>query len=104
MIPDLPEGISDENMLDFYDKLAGNLQDQSTIHIHWFTHSRNPSVCWICDLNLLVTKVIAICDKYITKSTVDIETASLSEDETESEIEYEGSEEPEYDTQEELGS
>ncbi len=52
-----------------------------------------------------------ITDKYITKSTVDLETTSMSEDETESEIdmppleeELELQNEPEYDTEEELGS
>ncbi len=115
MIPDLPEGISDENILDFYDKLAGNLQDQSTIHVNWFTHRRNPSVCWICDLNILLTKVLALTDTNITKSTVDLETTSMSEDETESESEKsligftnyneepeEKPNEPEFDTEEPL--
>ncbi len=97
MIPDLPEGISADKVLDFYSKLAGNLQDQSTIHINWFTHRRNPSVCWICDLHIINSKIIALCDSFITKSTVDLETTSMSEDETDFESENEGSTEPEYD-------
>ncbi len=108
LIPDLPEGISDESAMDFYSKLAGNLQDQSSIHINWFTHRGNPSVCWICDLNILLTKVIAMTDSNITKSTVDLETVVLSEDEHDSEIEgienslnYDDEGVPEYDTEEE---
>ncbi len=86
MIPDIPEGITDEQKLDFYSKIAGNLQDQSTIHIRWWTHRQNPSVCWICDINLLITKVLDITDKNITKSTVDIETSDMSEIEPDTEI------------------
>ncbi len=89
MIPDLPEGISADKVLDFYSKLAGNLQDQSTIHVNWHTHRRNPSVCWICDLNIMILKLITLSDKFITKSTVDLETELLSEDETDTEIESE---------------
>ncbi len=96
MIPDLSEGISDIHTLEFYDKIAANLSDQSTIHINWFTHKRNPSVCWFCDQTILITKLIALCDKNITKSTVDEETVTMSENETDSEIENEGSVEPEY--------
>ncbi len=87
MIPELPEGISADKVLDFYSKLAGNLQDQSSIHINWHTHRRNPSVCWICDLNILNSKLITLSNKFITKSTVDLETELLSESETDTEIE-----------------
>ncbi len=106
MIPDLPEGISIDKVLDFYSKLAGNLQDQSSIHVNWFTHRRNPSVCWICDLNIINAKLIALSDKFITKSTVDLETELLSENETDTEIEnlnYDEEHEfnePEYDIDE----
>ncbi len=101
MIPELPEGISADKVLDFYSKLAGNLQDQSSIHVNWFTHRRNPSVCWICDMNIINSKLIELAEQFITKSTVDLETVSLSEDETDSEIENEGSEEPEYNVSDE---
>ncbi len=87
MIPELPEGIPREKVLDFLSKLAGNLQDQSSIHVNWFTHRRNPSVCWICDLNILNSKLIGLADEFITKSTVDLETELLSENETDTEIE-----------------
>ncbi len=92
-------------MLDFYSKLAGNLSDQSTIHIRWWTHRQNPSVCWICDQNILLSKVMEITGRYITKSTVDMETSSMSEDDSDSEIENlnlneEEPNEPEYDVAE----
>ncbi len=107
MIPDLPEGIEPDKVLEFYDHIAANLSDQSTIHVNWFTHRRNPSVCWFCDQTILITKLIALCDSFITKSTIDIETASMSEDvtDTESEIDsevnqdyYTGEAVPEYET------
>ncbi len=109
MIPDLPEGISNEALLKFYDTLLGNLQDQSSIHINWFTHRGNPSVCWICDLGILSTKILDICNRLLTKSTVDLETVSLSENESDSEIDMKDSEEslnydeentPEYEVEE----
>ncbi len=108
MIPDLPSGISDSDMLDFYSKLAGNLSDQSTIHIRWWTHRQNPAVCWICDTGILINKILEITDRYITKSTIDMETSSMSEDDSEPEIEEslnrdeevapEDTNVPEYDT------
>ncbi len=107
MIPDLPESVTDSDLLEFYDKLAGNLSDQSTIHIHWWTHRQNPSVCHICDTHLLITKVIALASKYITKSPVDMGTYSSSENESISEIEdtisdrVKDSYEPEYDVEDE---
>ena len=106
MIPDLPPGIPADKVLDFYSKLAGNLQDQSTIHVNWHTHRRNPSVCWICDLNIMISKLITLAELFITKSTVDLETELLSESETDTEIEDEflnrndePSEEPEFETE-----
>jgi len=87
LIPDLPEGISDSDMLDFYSKLAGNLSDQSTIHIRWWTHRQNPSVCWICDMHTITSKILEITDRFISKSTVDMETSSMSENDSETEIE-----------------
>ncbi len=74
MIPDLPPSVSDEERLDFYDKLLSNLEDQSTIHLNWHTHKQNPSVCWICDIPILARKMLYIIDKNISKSTLDIET------------------------------
>ncbi len=104
MIPDLPEGMDQEDMLTFYDTLSGNLSDQSTIHMNWHTHRGNPSVCWICDMTTLLSRVLVLAmDKY-PKSTVDSKI-ELAEDETESDSEIEDnlnysdepSSEPEYD-------
>jgi len=82
MIPTLPDSISDLEQIEFYSSIAGNLSDQSSIHVHWHTHRQNPSVCWICDLNILVSKILLL-----TKSSLDMETESSSEDESDSEIE-----------------
>lgn len=84
MIPTLPSNISDKDQLDFLSTLAGNLADQSSIHINWHTHRQNPSVCWICDLNVLVSKIL-----FYTKSSLDIETENSSDDESDTEIELE---------------
>ncbi len=89
MIPDLPEEISKEGRLTFYDTLAGNLSEQGSIHIKWWTHRQNPSICWICDQQILITKLIVLLDSFITKSTVDIETGNMSEESIDTEIEEE---------------
>ncbi len=87
MIPDLPDGIDEFGMLKFYDTLSGNLSDQSTIHVHWWTHRQNPSVCWICDMTTLLSKVLTLAMSKYTKSTVDIETYESLEKDSDSEIE-----------------
>ncbi len=107
MIPELPEGIGEREILIFYDTLSGNLSDQSTIHKNWHTHRGNPSICWICDMTTLLSKVLTIALSKYTKSTVDMETDEV-QCETESDTEIETLErepesfiqnEPEYDVE-----
>ncbi len=102
MIPQLPEGMNQKEVLMFYDTLSGNLSDQSTIHKNWHTHRGNPSVCWICDLTTLLSKVLEISFDLLTKSTVDIETDEVQgETDSDTEIEIDNDEvidnEPEFD-------
>jgi len=104
MIPDLPEGMNDRDVLKFYDTLSGNLSDQSTIHKNWHTHRGNPSVCWICDMTTLLSKVLDIAFQINTKSTVDTETNEDQNDlDSDTEIELNINDEtvtdnePEYD-------
>ncbi len=103
MIPDLPDGIGEREILMFYDTLSGNLSDQSTIHKNWHTHRGNPSTCWICDMTTLLSKVLSIALSNYTKSTVDIETDEVQgETDSDTEIENDNFEEitenePEYD-------
>lgn len=85
MIPELPSNVTLEQKVDFYRKLWGNLSDQSTTHIGWFSHTRNPAVCWMCDLTSLTSILLHELEEFLTKSSVDLGTASLSEDEDESE-------------------
>ncbi len=98
MIPTLPSSISDEEQIEFYSSIAGNLSDQSSIHIHWHTHRQNPSVCWICDLNILVSKILLL-----TKSSLDMVTESSSDNESDTEIENDLNHDeegvPEYETE-----
>ncbi len=105
MIPDLPDGISVEDKLNFYDKLAGNLSDQSTVHVHWWTHRQNPSVCWVCDVITLLSKILDLSQPINPKSQTDMLTDESSEDESISEneenlnVDEETYNEPEYDTE-----
>ncbi len=97
MIPTLPSNVSTKDNLDFLSTIAGNLADQSTVHMNWHTHRQNPSVCWICDLNILVSKIL-----YYTKSSLDMVTELSSEDVSDSEIESLNKDEegvPEYDVE-----
>lgn len=87
MIPELPETVTLEERLDFYNQLIARLTDQSSVHVHWFTHKGNPSVCWICDLVTLSMKILDDVDVFLSKSTVDKETSQVHEDESDSEIE-----------------
>ncbi len=87
MIPDLPPSCTDEDRLQFYDTLHANLSDQSTIHMNWHTHRQNPSTCWICDILILMSKVMHLSGKYITKSPLDTETELSQEVDSDSEIE-----------------
>ncbi len=86
MIPELPLTVSISERLDFYATIAGNLSDQSSIHTNWHTHRQNPSTCWICDLNIITSKILSTVAIY-TKSTLDMETESSSDNESDSEIE-----------------
>ncbi len=105
MIPDLPNGMLEGDILDFYDKLSGNLTDQATIHVHWWTHRQNPSVCWICDMVTLLSKILDITKEINTKSPTDMQTDESSAIDSDSESEIENlnvdeelpSTEPEYD-------
>lgn len=102
MIPDLPSSVSDIERLDFFATLAGNLSDQSSVHVNWHTHRQNPSICWICDLNILISKVLRI-QTDITKSSLDMVTELSSEDDSDAEIEslnYNEEPEPEYEIEE----
>ncbi len=82
MIPELPKSVSAEDNLNFLSTIAGNLADQSSIHVNWHTHRQNPSVCWICDMNILISRILIY-----TKSSLDMGTELSSEDVSDSEIE-----------------
>ncbi len=103
MIPELPPTIKDEERLEFYNAIWSNLSDQSSVHVNWHTHRGNPSVCWICDLFTLTSKILDMYDKNITKSPLDMETEYSSVRDSDSEIETSTDEvddntnEPEYD-------
>ncbi len=104
MIPELPDGIGEREILMFYDTLSGNLSDQSTIHKNWHTHRGNPATCWICDQTTLLSKVLSIAFNLLAKPTVDISTDEVQgETDSEPEIENDNFEEitenvPEYET------
>ncbi len=102
MIPDLPEGNTVEQQIDFYEKLLSTNEDQGVIHIHWHTHRNDPSLCWICDRATLARKCIAIAEEsLLSKSAPDIETSLVHDSDFDAEIEsdlnHDDENEPEYD-------
>ena len=109
MIPDLPEGLTRKQAVDFYRQYWGMLSDQSSMHIRWYTHTSAPSRCYICDLSALCSVLLNTLEDeaFLSKSTVDTETISVNESESDSEneINFNYDEEdpvnvPEYDVEE----
>ncbi len=105
MIPDLPEGNSVDQQIDFYEKLLDTNEGQGLVHIHWHTHRNDPSLCWICDRATLAHKCINIAMEALNnaKSSPDIEACLDPDSELDSEIDSESlntDEEavPEYET------
>ncbi len=89
MIPDLPPSVSESDRLDFFSTIAGNLADQSSIHLNWHTHRQNPSTCWICDMSILMSKILQLTKPLDTKSTLDMVTEFSPDKISEPEIEDE---------------
>lgn len=109
MIPELPQ-VSDSARFQFYDQLVSNLESQSTHHVAWFSHKRQPDVCWICDQQILMHKLMDWIERLLSKSAVDLDDSHCSEKEADSESdesdEDEGLDEsqecvPEYDVEDE---
>lgn len=108
MIPELPKGVSLEDRVEFYKSLVARLDSQNEFHVKWYSHRKDPSTCWMCDQQILVYKVIALCEDILQSPTLDIETALESDSEVDTESEYDDDEqsssntynEPEYDIDE----
>ncbi len=87
MIPYLPQDTNPMDVPGFYRQIAENLESRGGHHENWHSHKRDPSVCWMCDLIELSKLVIGEMERFISKSTLDIETVIKdseinSEDET----------------------
>lgn len=91
MIPYLPVNSTEEDMLKFYSSIVENLELRGSHHDAWHTHKRDPSVCWICDLLEVSKLLIGEMERFISKSSLDIDEQSHvleidSEDETEDDL------------------
>lgn len=78
MIPYLPQESSDVDMLKFYGSIIENLELRSSHHEAWHTHKRDPSVCWICDCLEIAKLLRSEIERYISKSSLDIDEQSYS--------------------------
>lgn len=87
MIPMIPVSTPDEEVPTFYKAIVDNLKIRSSHHESWHTHKRDPSVCWICDLIEISTILMGEMERYLSKSSLDIDDQSHdSEISTEGEI------------------
>ncbi len=77
MIPYLPEGTPDKSVPAFYRNILDNLVMRCGHHETWFTHKKDPSVCWCCDLVELTKLCVREMEMYISKSALDIDEQSL---------------------------
>ncbi len=87
MIPDLPEGLSVEQELDFYERLLETNESQGLVHLHWYSHKRDPSLCWQCDRGAIAHKMVQLVERLLSKSDTDIETGLVQEIDSDTEIE-----------------
>lgn len=87
MIPELPEGCTNRQQVEFYKSLVARLDSQNEFHVKWYSHKKDPSVCWMCDQQILVYKVLALCEDILQSPPLDIETVQESDSEVESESE-----------------
>ncbi len=72
MIP-IPPSAKPIEALNFYRAIADNLKIRCMHHESWHTHKRDPSVCWICDYQEVVVILINEMERFISKSTLDID-------------------------------
>ncbi len=78
MIPNLPEETNPLDIPKFYRQIAENLESRGGHHENWHSHKRDPSVCWMCDLIELSKIVLGEMERFISKSTLDIETGIIA--------------------------
>lgn len=108
MIPELPKSCSFAEQVEFYKSLIARLDSQNEFHIKWYSHRKDPSTCWMCDQQILVYKVLSVCEDILQSQRLDISTDLESDSELEFESGLEGSEEdpvstynePEYEVDE----
>ncbi len=80
MIPYLPISSTDVDTVKFYTQIVDNLEIRSGHHEAWHSHKRDPSVCWMCDLVEVGKLLIHEMERYMSKSTLDIEDKHIVQD------------------------
>ncbi len=76
MIP-IPPSANPSDTMGFYRAVVDNLKIRSSHHEAWHTHKRDTSVCWICDLLEVSTIMISEMERFISKSSLDIDEQFL---------------------------
>ncbi len=85
MIPNLPEETSDWEIPKFYSQIVDNLELRSSHHMAWYTHKRDSSVCWICDLVEVSKLCLKEMERFISKSAQDIDDKFIDQEKISSE-------------------
>ncbi len=80
MIPYLPLETNPIDVPKFYKQIVDNLEIRSGHHKAWHSHTRDTSVCWMCDLVEVSNLLIGEMERFISKSALDIETELLGQE------------------------
>ncbi len=80
MIPNLPLDTSPLEVPKFYRQIVDNLEMRGGHHEAWHTHKRDTSVCWICDLIEVSKLLVNEMERFISKSSLDLDDQLMSQE------------------------
>jgi len=80
MIPNLPLDTSPLEVPKFYKQIVDNLEMRGGHHEAWHTHKRDSSVCWICDLIEVSKLLVSEMERFISKSTLDLDDQLMAQE------------------------
>ncbi len=76
----LPLDTSPLEVPKFYRQIVENLEMRGGHHEAWHTHKRDTSVCWICDLIEVSKLLTQEMERFISKSTLDLDDQFMSQE------------------------
>ncbi len=76
----LPLDTSPLEIPKFYRQIVDNLEMRGGHHEAWHTHKRDTSVCWICDLIEVSKLLTSEMERFISKSSLDLDEQLLEQE------------------------